>query len=123
MNARILAVITLLVCHPASADGLRVKDLMMQALISQDGTSKGIVAGQEADAIHTVTGASDPLRAEVSTLKKFKQEGCSRLAVRLIQPNVPTKEGGKTDFALRYELNLCKSGLPPPETLSQGASP
>ncbi|WP_239287705.1 hypothetical protein [Candidatus Nitrotoga sp. 1052] len=87
----------------------------MQALNAPNGTAKGIIEDKEADAIHTATGASDPIRAEVSTIKKFNQEGCSRLAVKLIQPNTPTKEGGKTDFALNYELNLCRNGTPPSE--------
>ena len=103
-----------------AAENFSVKALLMQALNAPDGTAKGIVEGKEADAIHAATGASDPVRAEVSTIKKFSQEGCSRLAVRLIQPNTPTKEGSKTDFALNYELNLCRNGLPPSEGMDLG---
>jgi len=89
-------------------------------LDAPDGKAKGIVVGKEANAIHTATGVSDPARAEVSTIKKFNQEGCSRLAVRLVQPNTPTKEGGKTDFALNYVLNLCRNGMPPSEGIDLG---
>ena len=104
----------------SAAESFSVKALLMQALNAPDGTAKGIVEGKEADAIHTATGVSDPIRAEVSTIKKFNQEGCSRLAVRLVQPNTPTKEGGKTDFALNYELNLCRNGMPPSEGMDLG---
>lgn len=90
-----------------------VRSLMMQALIAADGKAKGFTEGKEADAIHAATGVTDPIRVEVSTLKRYKQEGCSRLAVKLIQPNTPTKQGQKVDFALNYELNLCKDGRPP----------
>lgn len=108
-------------CSPAlAAQPASVKALLMQAMDSPDGASRGIIEGQEADKIHAVTGASDPVRAEVSTIRKFKQEGCSRLAVRLVQPNTPTKEGGKTDFALNYELNLCRNGMPPSEGMDLG---
>ena len=115
-----VATLTLLATAANAAERFSVKALLMQALNAPDGSAKGVVEGKEADAIHAATGASDPVRAEVSTIKKFKQEGCSRLAVRLIQPNTPTKEGGKTDFALNYELNLCRNGMPPSEGVDLG---
>ncbi|MFZ1546222.1 MAG: hypothetical protein WAT12_03870 [Candidatus Nitrotoga sp.] len=145
-----IATITLLVTGANAAESVSVKALLMQALNATNGAAKGIiegkeaargivegkeaargivegkeaargiVEGKEADAIHAATGASDPVRAEVSTIKKFNQEGCSRLAVKLIQPNTLTKEGGKTDFALNYELNLCRNGMPPSEGMDLG---
>ena len=115
-----IAALALVVTTASAAESFSVKALLMQALNAPDGEAKGIVTGKEADAIHAATGASDPIRAEVSTIKKFNQEGCSRLAVRLVQPNTPTKEGGKTDFALNYELNLCRNGMPPSEGMDLG---
>ena len=116
----IIATLALVTTTASAAEGVSVKALLMQALDAPDGKSKGIVAGKEADAIHTATGAFDPVRAEVSTIKKFNQEGCSRLAVRLVQPNAPTKDGGRTDFALNYELNLCRNSTPPNEGMDLG---
>ncbi len=55
----------------------------------------------------------DPLRGEVTTIKRYKEEGCGRLAVKLTQPNTPTKQGTKTDFVMIFELNLCQNGMPP----------
>ena len=110
-----IATIALLVTAANAAESVSVKALLMQALNAPNGAAKGIIEGKEADAIHTATGAFDPVRAEVSTIKKFNQEGCSRHAVKLIQPNTPSKEGGKTEFALNYELNLCRNGMPPSE--------
>ena len=115
-----IATLALLATTASAAESFSVKTLLMQALNAPDGAAKGIVEGKEADAIHAATGASDPVRAEVSTVKKFNQEGCSRLAVRLVQPNTPTKEGGRTDFALNYELNLCRNGMPPSEGIDLG---
>lgn len=115
-----VATLALVAITASAAENFSVKALLMQALNAPDGKAKGIVAGKEADAIHTATGASDPVRVEVSTIKKFSQEGCSRLAVRLVQPNAPTKEGGKADFALNYELNLCRNGTPPSEGMDLG---
>lgn len=108
-------------CSPAlAAQPASVKALLMQAMDSPDGASRGIIEGQEADKIHAVTGASDPVRAEVSTIRKFKQEGCRRLKLRLIQPNAPTRDGKHVDFALDYELNLCRDGSPPSEGMDLG---
>ena len=115
-----IATLALVATTASAAESFSVKTLLMQALNAPDGAAKGIVEGKEADAIHAATGASDPVRAEVSTIKKFNQEGCSRLAVRLVQPNTPTKEGGRTDFALNYELNLCRNGMPPSEGIDLG---
>ena len=109
------------IAHIANAaESYSVKSLLMEALSAVDGKASGIVQGKESDAIHAATGATDPVRAEVSTLKRFKQEGCSRLAVKLIQPNTPTKQGGKVDFALNYELNVCRDGRPPTEVMDLG---
>ncbi len=99
-----------------ASESYSVKALMMKALNSPAGMARGIVEGKEADKIHETTGSYDPLRGEVTTLKRYKEEGCSRLAVKLIQPNTPTQQGTKTDFALNYELNLCKNGMPPRDT-------
>ena len=115
-----VATLALVATTASAAESFSVKALLMQALNAPDGAAKGIVEGKEADAIHAATGASDPVRAEVSTIKKFSQEGCSRLAVRLVQPNAPTKDGGKADFALNYELNLCRNGMPPSEGMDLG---
>ena len=115
-----IATLALVATTANAAESFSVKALLMHALNAPDGTAKGIVEGKEADAIHAATGASDPVRAEVTTIKKFNQEGCSRLAVRLVQPNAPTKEGGKMDFALNYELNLCRNGMPPSEGIDLG---
>ena len=115
-----LATLALVATTASAAESFSVKALLMQALNAPDGAAKGIVEGKEANAIHAATGASDPVRAEVTTIQRFNQEGCSRLAVRLVQPNTPTKEGGKTDFALNYELNLCRNGMPPSEGMDLG---
>ncbi|NCN89730.1 MAG: hypothetical protein GW936_09895 [Gallionella sp.] len=113
----LLGLLVFLAAGVANAESYgSVKALMMSALNSPDGVASGIVEGKEADKIHETTGSSDPLRGEVSTVWRYKEEGCSRLAVKLIQPNTPTKEGPKTDFTLNYELNICKDGMPPSST-------
>lgn len=109
-----IAATTLLSTGSALAsESYTVKALMMRALNSHAGVARGIVEGKEADKIHETTGSYDPLRGEVTTIRRYKEEGCSRLAVKLTQPNTPTQQGTKTDFVLSFELNLCQSGMPP----------
>lgn len=96
-----------------ASESYTVKTLMMMALNSPSGIARGIIEGKEADKIHETTGSYDPLRGEVTTIKRYKEEGCSRLAVKLTQPNTQTQQGTKTDFVLNYELNLCQNGMPP----------
>lgn len=108
-----LACLFMLSSTALAAGSYSVKSLMMEALNSPTGRASGIIEGKEADKIHETTGSFDPLRGEVTTLKRYKEEGCSRLALKLTQPNTPTKEGKKVDFIFNYELNLCKNGKPP----------
>lgn len=111
-----LACLAMLASAAQAFESYSVKGLMLQALHSPDGVASGIVEGEVANKIHETTGSYDPLRGEVSTIRRYKDEGCSRLSVKLIQPNTPTKEGPQTDFALNYELDLCKNGMPPSST-------
>ncbi len=62
----------------SATDGVRVKVLLMEALSNASGSAKGIVEGQEADKIHEATGSNDPTRCVVTTIKRFKEAGCSR---------------------------------------------
>lgn len=114
MSGVFIAATMLLATGSAQAsESYTVKALMMRALNSPSGIARGIIEGKEADKIHEATGSNDPLRGEVTTIKRYKEEGCSRLAVKLTQPNTPTRQGTRTDFVLNYELNLCQNGMPP----------
>lgn len=90
-----------------------VKSLLFQAI--EDGRAQGEIVGPIADKFRETTKSSAPVMAEVTTLKSFKQEGCKRLNVRLTQANVPTKDGGTTEFVVNYGINLCRDGSPPAE--------
>ncbi|MHB0992009.1 MAG: hypothetical protein ACYC0M_12125 [Burkholderiales bacterium] len=92
-----------------------VKPLLLQALDDPEGKSQGEIVGKIADKIQTTTKSTSPVIATVTTLKHFKQVGCSRLNLRLQQANVPTNSGKFTDFAMDYGINLCKNGDPPTE--------
>lgn len=97
------------------AHSAEVKDFLYQALDSKTGTASGVVTGSMSDRFKQTTRSSAPVTADVSTLKRFRQPGCSRLALVLKQEGVPTKGGKFVPFLMRYELNVCRDGNPPIE--------
>lgn len=98
-----------------AADYTAIKPILVQAIDAPDGKASGVIAGPIAEKFRAITGSSDAVVVEVTTLKSFKQEGCKRLNVRLKQANVPTKDGKTTVFAIDYGINLCRDGSPPTE--------
>ena len=98
-----------------ASDYTRVKQLMVRAIDAADGKASGFVLGQIADKFQRTTGSSARVKAEVTTIKSFQQEGCKRLNVRLTQSDVPTSDGRLADFGIDYGLNMCRDGSPPTE--------
>lgn len=92
-----------------------VKQLMVRAIDAAEGKASGFVLGQIADKFQRSTGSSARVKADVTTIKSFQQEGCKRLNVRLTQSGVPTSDGRLVDFGIDYGLNMCRDGSPPTE--------
>lgn len=91
------------------------KAAMLEAIDSPSGRVQGILRGAIADQFASITKSTSPVEIEVTTIKKFKQDGCRRLNVRLKQANVQTKDGKTTDYGIDYGINLCRDGSPPIE--------
>ena len=109
----VVAMVLIPITH--AAEYTSAKPLLLQAIDAPDGRAQGEIVGTIADKFRETTKSSAPVMAEVTTIKSFKQEGCKRLNVRLTQANVPTKDGKLAEFAVNYELNLCRDGSPPTE--------
>jgi hypothetical protein len=108
--------------HLASAaEYSSIKRLLMEAIDAPTGSAQGVVVGPIAQQFRASTGSTAPVRAEVTTIKRFQQEGCKRLNVRLIQANVMAANGKPTEFAIDYGLNLCRDGSPPTEGMDIGS--
>ena len=113
-----LVALTLLSVAPGlstAADYTSVKPVMLEALDAPGGMANGVLVGPIADKFSASTGSPAPVVVEVTTLKRFKQEGCKRHNLRLKQANVPTKEGKLAEFGVDYGLNLCRDGSSPTE--------
>jgi hypothetical protein len=100
-----------------SADRQQVNDirvLMIAAIDSVNGEARGVMAGPDAAAITQHFKASGPILVDVTTERRFRQPGCSRLKVSLTQeglqlPGSATPQRRTVDFGLNY----CRDGTPP----------
>lgn len=89
------------------------------------GAAKGVVTDAMADHIHKQTGFTAPVVVEVTTLKRYHQEGCRRLNAKFTMPGamVKTPAGAQEEFELNMGINLCRDGSPPAEGMNLGTAP
>jgi len=117
--------IALCVLAPLGTSDVLAADLkhhLITAIDAPDGRSDGELSGRMAEFFKGQTRSSAPVRLQVRTLRKFAEAGCARLEAMLIQNEVPTGDGKRVPFAVRYELNLCRDGQPPSEGIDLEAA-
>lgn len=90
------------------------RELMVEAIDAPDGSAHGTLTGEMADALKRGFGTAAPMRIDVTTAKRYRQEGCRRLNVAFSQDGVslPDAPGGgprRIDFGIDY----CRDGRPP----------
>ncbi|MDE2298502.1 MAG: hypothetical protein KGK18_10085 [Burkholderiales bacterium] len=90
------------------------KALLVAAIDAPDGEAHGVLTGPLADAITERFKATTPIYVDVSTERRYAQEGCRRLKVRFWQdgvqlPGQPAPRRQTIDFGINY----CRDGLPP----------
>ncbi len=90
------------------------RDLMIAAIESPTGAAAGVLVGDMADAITQRFKASSPIYIDVSTERRYKQAGCSRLKVLFWQegvllPGAPSPRKQTIEMGINY----CRDGLPP----------
>ena len=99
----------------ADLPAVDLKAHLLAALDAPAGRSDGDLSGPMAELFQAQTRSSGPVRVQVRTVRRSVQAGCARLQATLLQDEVPTREGKRVPFAVRYELNLCRDGQPPSE--------
>ena len=94
------------------------RPVMLAALQSADGTAHGVLTGELADAITKRFEATSPIYIDVSTERRYREPGCSRLkmlfwqeGVRLPEAKAPRKQ------TIEFGINYCATGLPPKSLL------
>lgn len=90
------------------------KALMMSALMAADGQAHGVLTGDLADAISQRFKATTPIFIDITTDKRYRQAGCSRLKVSFWQDGVllPGTQAPRKQ-SIEFGINYCLDGLPP----------
>ena len=100
-----------------SVGRMPVKDarvLMVMALQAPDGQAHGTLTGEAADAISQRFKANTPISIDVTTDKRYRQPGCSRLKVTFWQDGVwlPGAQAPRKQ-SIEFGINYCLDGMPP----------
>ena len=102
----------------AGAEGrMAVSDarpVMLAAIDAPDGRAHGVLTGALADAVTARFKGSSPIYIDVSTERRFAQEGCRRLKVSFWQEGVllPGAASARRQ-TIDFGINYCRDGLPP----------
>ena len=112
-----LAALVSLNCNAQPAERAPVMDarpLMLAALRSADGQAHGQLTGDIADAISKRFSATTPIFIDVTTEKRYRQAGCSRLKLSFWQDGVllPGAKAPRKQ-TIEFGINYCLDGMPP----------
>lgn len=90
------------------------RTLLLAALQAPSGDAHGVLTGEIADAISKRFAATSPIYIDVTTERRYRQPGCSRLKVVFWQDGV-LLPGASTARKQTMEMgiNYCLDGLPP----------
>ena len=90
------------------------RPVLLAALQSADGTAHGVLTGEMADAITKRFEATSPIYIDVSTERRYRESGCSRLKVLFWQEGVRLPEAkAPRKQTIEFGINYCATGLPP----------
>ena len=90
------------------------RPLLVAAIDAPNGVAHGMLVGEIADAITQRFKGTSPIYIDVTTERRYTQQGCRRLKVRFWQdgvqlPGVPAPRRQTVDFGINY----CRDGQPP----------
>jgi len=95
------------------------KTLMIAAIDAADGRAHGVLTGEVAHAVTQTFQATSPVYIDVSTEKRYAQQGCARLKVTFWQDGVrlPSVNSGgllpPRRQTIEFGVNYCRDGQPP----------
>jgi hypothetical protein len=94
------------------------RPVMLAALRATDGQAHGVLTGDVADAITRRFGGASPIFIDVTTERRYRQSGCSRLKVLFWQEGVllPGAKAARKQ-TVEFGINYCLDGLPPKSLL------
>ena len=90
------------------------RPVMLAAIDAPDGRAHGVLRGAQADAVTARFKGSSPIYIDVSTERRFAQEGCRRLKVSFWQEGVllPGAASARRQ-TIDFGINYCRDGMPP----------
>jgi hypothetical protein len=88
--------------------------LLISAIDAPDGEAHGILTGELADAITRHFKATSPIHVDVSTAKRYAQDGCRRLKVSFWQDGVllPNANAPRRQ-TIEFGIDYCRDGMAP----------
>lgn len=90
------------------------RPVLLGALQSSDGTAHGVLVGELAETITRHFRASSPIFIDVSTERRYRQPGCSRLKVLFWQDGVHLPEAAAPRRqTIEFGIDYCLDGRPP----------
>ena len=90
------------------------RPVLLAALQAPDGTAHGVLTGEMADAITKHFEATSPIYINVTTEKRYREPGCSRLKVLFWQEGVKLPDvAAPRRQTIEFGINYCLDGLPP----------
>lgn len=91
-----------------------VRVLLISAIDSPTGQAQGVLTGQMASLITDRFKAAGPILIDVTTERRYRQPGCSRLKLTFSQDgvNLPGASGPERK-TVDIGLNYCRDGTPP----------
>ena len=94
------------------------RPVMLAALQSANGEAHGVLTGTLAEAITRRFAATSPIYIDVTTERRYRQAGCSRLKVSFWQDGVllPGAQAPRRQ-TIDFGINYCLDGLPPKSLL------
>lgn len=94
------------------------RPVLLAALRAADGMAHGVLTGELAEAITKRFEATSPIYIDVSTEKRYREPGCSRLKVLFWQDGVRLPDvAAPRRQTIEFGINYCLDGLPPKSQL------
>ncbi len=114
------ALLVALLCQVAAwAEPVRTpvpdaRQVLLAALQAADGAAHGVLTGEMAEAITQHFRTTSPIYIDVSTERRYRQPGCSRLKVLFWQEDVhlPATAAPRRQ-SVEFGINYCLDGLAP----------
>jgi hypothetical protein len=99
---------------PARTPVPDARPLMLAAIQASDGKAMGVLTSKEAQAITAHFAATSPIYIDVTTQRRYRQPGCSRLKVLFWQEGVRiTASMPPRKQTIEFGINYCSDGRPP----------